>query len=309
MNPFHNFINSIKYIGLINAIIFYLDKAKIINLSDKKYIELMYKVTFGKDINLNNPKSFNEKLNWLKLNDRKEIYTTLVDKYDVKKYVANIIGDQYIIHTIGVYNNFNDIDFSELPNQFVIKTTHDSGSVIICKDINKFNKKEAKKVINKSLKKDFFRVAREWPYKNIKPRIIIEKYMEDDLQKELVDYKFYCFNGKCDYVMACFDRFSNGVKYIYFDKNWKIKKEFSKDGIKYGDNVTLAKPKNLNQMFEIAKKLSENIPFVRVDLYNVNGNIYFGELTLYPSGGFDNTRTKDVEKYLDKKLVVGSEII
>ena len=208
---------------------------------------------------------------------------------------------------MGIYNTFDEIDFDKLPNKFVIKCTHDSGSTIVCKNKKNFDIKKARKKINEALKYNYYYAGREWPYKNVKPRIIIDDYMEDNTNHELIDYKIYAFNGKCDYVMACFDRFNGGTKFIYFDRNWNIKREFSKDGLKYGENIKLPKPKNLDKMFEYAEKLSKEIPFVRVDFYEANGKMYFGELTFYPSSGFDNTRTKEIEEYLTQKLIIRRE--
>ena len=271
-------------------------------IDDKNYSKIIYKIKMGKKLNLQNPQTFNEKIQWLKLNDRKDIYTTMVDKYEVKKYVADIIGEEYIIPTIGIYDKFEDIDFEKLPNQFVIKCTHDSGSAIICKDKQKFNIEECKKKIKKSLKTNYYYEFREWAYKNVKPRIIIEEFRQDDKLKDLIDYKIYCFNGECYYVMTCIDRNKGATKFIYFDRNWNLKKEFSNDGIKYGDSINIPKPQNLDKMFEFAEILSKNIPFVRVDFYEANGKLYFGEMTFYPSGGLDNTRTKKCDDYLNEKL-------
>lgn len=282
----------------------WLDKINVLRLSDKNYISILYKTVFKQKINLDNPKTFNEKLQWLKLNDRKDVYTMMVDKYKAKEYVSKIIGKEYIINTLGVYDSFDSIDFEKLPNQFVMKCTHDSGGLVIVKDKNKLNIKEARKKITKSLKNNYYLLGREWPYKNVEPKIIVEEYMEDYKYNELRDYKVYAFNGKCDYVMLCFDRFNDGPKFIYFDKDWNMKKEFSNDGMKYGDVIKIDKPKNLNKMFEFSKILSENIPFVRVDFYEVNGNLYFGELTFYPSSGLDNSRPKELQEYLDNKLVI-----
>lgn len=290
--------NLIKYLG------YYLDKYGILRISDKKYIELLYEKTFNKKLDLNNPQTFNEKLQWLKLYNRKDVYTKMVDKYEAKEYVGNIIGEEYIIPTIGIYNKFEDIDFDKLPNQFVMKCTHDSGGLVIVKDKSKLDIKSAKKKINKSLKRNYYLAGREWPYKNVKPRIIIEQYMEDK-SGELRDYKIYAFNGKAEYLMLCFDRSKGQTKFIYFDRNWNIKKEFSNDGIKYGDNIKVEKPKSLDKMFKYAELLSKDIPFVRVDFYEVNGKLYFGELTFFPSSGFDNARTKECQNYLDNSLKIG----
>ena len=295
-------MNLKKYLSDPKEIIIELNNRGILLLSDKMYLKLKYKKIFNKDMNLKNPKTFNEKIQWLKLNDRKPEYSKMVDKYEAKEYVGNIIGKQYIIRSLGIYDRFDEIDFDKLPNQFVIKCTHDFGGIVIVKDKKELDIECAKRTINRHLKKNFYVVNREWVYKNVKPRIIIEEYMEDKKQCELIDYKIYSFNGKCDYVMACFDRQKVDTKFIYYDKNWNIKKEFSNDGKKYGETINLEKPKNLDKMFEFARKLSKGIPFVRVDFYEANGNLYFGELTFYPAAGFDNTRTKEVQEYLDNSL-------
>lgn len=274
-------------------------------ISDRLYLKIKFRYEMGYKLDLKNPKTFNEKLQWLKLHNRNPLYTKMVDKYEVREYIKEKIGEEYLIPLIGVYDNFEDIDFDKLPNQFVIKCNHDSGGLIICKDKTKLNISDAKKKINNSLKTNYFYSGREWPYKNVKPKIIIEKYMEDKVDNELRDYKFYSFNGKTEYVMVCFDRFNGGTKFIYFDEKWNVKKNFSKDGIKYGEKIKIRKPKNLDKMFEFASKLSTGIPFVRVDFYEVNGKLYFGELTFFPSSGFDCTRTKEVSSYLDKMLDLG----
>ncbi len=295
----------IKYIKKPSNVLLYLMNKNFFKwIPDEKYIKIKYKLEMNQKFNLKEPRTFNEKLQWLKLYDRKPEYTKMVDKYEAKKYVANIIGKKYIIPTLGVWDKFEDIDFTKLPNQFVLKPTHASGNVFICKNKDEIDYKKLKKTVQKWLKRNYYLVHREWPYKNVKPRIIAEEYMEDQIG-ELIDYKVYAFNGQCDYVMVCFDRIKGETKFIYYDRNWNIKKEFSKDGIKYGDTIKIEKPKNLDKMFEFAEILSKNIPFVRVDFYESNGNLYFGELTFYPSAGFDNTRTKDCQEYLDKQLKVG----
>lgn len=302
MNKIINYIKNPKSI-----LIYLMNKNFFFFLPDKMYLKWKFKLIMGYKLDLDNPQTFNEKLQWLKLYDRNPEYTKMVDKYEVREYIKEKLGGEYLIPLLGVYDNFDDIDFSNLPNQFVIKCNHDSGGLVISKDKGNLNIEETRKKINRSLKKNYYYAGREWPYKNVKPRIIIEEYMEDKIDKELIDYKLYAFNGKVDYVMACFDRFNGGPKFIYFDKNWNIKKSFSNDGMKYGDSIKLRKPKNLDKMFEFASLLSKNIPFVRVDFYEVNGKLYFGELTFFPSSGFDDTRTNDVKEYLNNELGVDYE--
>lgn len=294
----------LKVIKNPKYILIALDKKNIIRLSDEKFLKLQYENKMGEKLDFKNPKDFNQCLQWLKLNNRKPEYTKMVDKADAKEYVGEIIGKEYIIPTLGVYDKFEDIDFGKLPDKFVIKPTHTSGDVYICKDKSKIDLAKLEVMINKWLKKNYYLIHREWPYKNIKPRIVIEEYMEDETGG-LTDYKVYAFNGKCEYVMACFDRNVGETKFIYFDKSWNIKKEFSNDGIKYGDSINLKKPENLDKMFEFSEILSKNIPFVRVDFYEANGKLYFGELTFFPSAGFDDSRPKACKEYLDNALKIG----
>lgn len=264
-------------------IILKLDNMRIIRIPDKKYLEIVYKSKFHKNLNLDNPQTFNEKLQWLKLYDRKPEYTKMVDKYEVKKYVASIIGDEYIIPTLGIYDKFDDIDFDKLPNQFVMKCTHDSGGLIICNDKSKLNIKEARKKINKALKRKYFYLWREWPYKNVKPRIIIEKYMVDESGYELRDYKFFSFNGKVKLMFIATDRMAKTETcFDFYDE------KFNHLSIKNGhpnSTKSIEKPKNFEKMIELSEKLSKDIPHVRVDFYNINGKIFFGEMTFSHWGG------------------------
>lgn len=252
-------------------------------LSDRLFLKIRYKKSFGEQLNLDNPKTFNEKLQWLKLYDRKDIYTTMVDKYAVKNYVANLVGKKYIIPTIGTYDKFDDIDFAQLPNQFVIKTTHDSGGIVICKNKKELNMSFAKNKINKSLSTNYYLKGREWPYKNVKPRIIIEKYMEDQNCSSMRDYKFFCFNGVAKYILVCTDRESE-LKETFYDVDWNLA-SFKRPT--HDIDCTIEKPKNLKIMIKLANMLSVAIPFLRVDFYEINGEVYFGELTFYPASGFE----------------------
>lgn len=247
-------------------------------LSDETYLKLRYYVYVGKKLNLENPQTFNEKLQWLKLYDRKSIYTTMVDKYAAKRYVADRIGEEYIIPTLGVWDSFDDIIFSELPNQFVLKCTHDSGGLVICRDKSKLDMVAAKRKIERSLARDYFSLHREWPYKNVKPRIIAEEYMEDTETAELRDYKFFCFSGEVKALFIATERQKQGteVKFDFFDKN------FDHLNLRQGHpnaEILPSKPKCFDEMCVLAQKLSKDIPHVRVDFYEVNGKVFFGELT------------------------------
>lgn len=252
-------------------------------LPDEVYIQLNYFAHFKKFCNLKNPKTYNEKLNWLKLHDRNPLYTTLVDKCEVKDYVSKIIGEEYIIPTLGVWEHFDDIDFDKLPNQFVLKCTHDSEGLIIVKDKHNFDKTVAKKKLEKALIQNFYYIGREWPYKNVKPRIIAERYMEDHTDNELRDYKFFCFDGEPKLMFVASDRSSGNVKFDYFDMG------FNHIDLqqKYPNSETpLRKPNSFETMIQFAVALSKDFPHVRVDFYEVDGHLYFGELTFYHFSGF-----------------------
>lgn len=248
-------------------------------IPDEPYLKIMYRLRMGKKLNLDNPRTFNEKIQWLKLHDRKPIYTTMVDKYEAKNYVASIIGEEYIIPTLGVWDKFEDINFDSLPNQFVLKCTHDSGGLVICRDKFSFDIEAAKKKINASLKTNFYWVAREWPYKDVKPRIIAEQYMEDKSDHELRDYKFFAFDGVAKALFIATDRGDESIdtKFDFFDMDFKHL-EFT-NGHPNAE-IELHKPKTFEKMRLLAEKLSEGIPQVRVDFYEVNGRTYFGEITL-----------------------------
>lgn len=272
-------------------------------LPDEQYLKLRYYATFGKKLNLKNPQTFNEKLQWLKLYDRNPIYSFMVDKYEMKKYVSEKVGKEYVIETLGVWDKFEDIDFSKLPQKFVLKTTHDSGGVAICDkknlDVNKVRKK-----INKSLRNNYFWWGREWPYKEIKPRIIAEKYLVDESGIELKDYKVQCFNGSPVNTLICLGRNTEEkVKYRYFDLKWNFLR-YSVGDDKLPLNFTIKKPKNYEEMLKIAKVLSSGLPEVRIDMYNVNGKIYVGEITLYSQSGFDIDITHEADINMGKYLTL-----
>lgn len=235
----------------------------------------------GIRLNLKNPQTFNEKLQWLKLYDRNPEYTKMVDKYEVRKYIAEKIGEEYLIPFLGVWDRFDDIDFDKLPDQFVLKCTHDSGGVVICKDKSKLDIEETRKKINRCLKRDFYKLACEWPYKNVKPRIIAEKFMVDELGAELKDYKFFGFNGKVKIMYVASDR-ENELKFDFFDA------DFNPLNLRHGypnSKEDIKKPDNFSKMVSIAERLSENIPQLRVDLYSIGSKIYFGELTFFHHAG------------------------
>lgn len=281
----------------------WLDRHNVIRINDKLYISILYKTIFKRKINLNNPQTFNEKLQYLKLHDRNELYTDIVDKNKVKSIVANIIGKKYIIPTIGVWNDAKDIDFDKLPNSFVLKCTHDSGSIVICEDKNKLDINKTVNYLNEKLNKNFYYCSREWPYKNVTPMIIAEEY----LGKNINDYKIQCFNGKSDNIMICDGRFTDrGVRYYYFDCDWNYLPYCQYDDID-SSIFTYSKPDKLDEMIELSNLLSKNFKQVRVDWYVINGNLYFGELTFYTNGGYDTTITNEADLVLGKKLNLDGE--
>ncbi len=278
-------------------------------IPDKLYLKLLYKRRLGKKLNLNNPQTFSEKLQWLKLYDRRPEYSKMVDKYEAKLYVAEKIGEQYIIPTLGIWDSFEEIDFSKLPNQFVIKCTHDSGGLVICKDKATFDIEKASQKINQCMKNNFYWFGREWPYKNVKPRIIVEKFMtdygegesgdnfcENNANKEPTDYKMMCFDGKVNSSFVCSEWFTeSGLKIAFHNTNWE-EIPFSDH---YPRSANLSeKTASYEQMVELVEKLSKDIPFVRVDFYEVRGQIYFGELTFYPGGGMEEFTPSEWDKTL-----------
>lgn len=255
------------------------------SLNDEAFLKKMFPKYMGYALNLDNPKTFSEKLQWMKLYVRKPIYTTMVDKYEAKKYLANRIDSKYIIPNLGVWDNFDEIDFDTLPNQFVLKCTHDSGGIVICKDKSTFDKKRARRIINKSLKRDYYLIAREWPYKNVPRRILAEEYIEELGNADLLDYKMYSFHGEPKLTVVCSERFSEGgTRMNYYDLDWN----FINISISHykPSNKHYVKPPHYDEMKMLCKQLSKDFPFLRVDFYDVNNHLYVGELTLYPGAGF-----------------------
>lgn len=251
-------------------------------INDYMYVKWHYYFHMHKFPNLNNPKTYNEKLQWLKLNDIHLEYTQMVDKYETKEYVRKKIGKEHIIPALGVWNTFDEIDFNSLPNQFVLKTTHDSASVAVVKDKSMLDIKKVRKEFNKRLRKNFFYYHREYPYKYIKPRIIAEKYMVDESGYELKDYKFFCFDGEPKMLFVATDR-PFDTRFDFFDT------EFNHLPFKQGHPLAIKeirKPVGFEKMLEISRKLSKGIPHVRVDLYDINGHIYFGEMTFFHYSGY-----------------------
>ena len=253
-------------------------------MSDERYLRFLWKLKKRKDLDLDNPQTYNEKLQWLKLYDRKPLYTKIVDKISVKDYVSDIIGKEYIIPTLAVWDNPNQISLENLPDRFVLKTNNGSSSagVIVCKNKQHFDLDKAKKQLSKSLKGSVWLDMREWPYKDIKPKVCAEDYIED-ATGELTDYKFFCFDGEVKALFIATERFSEEVKFDFFDTDFNHLDLYQVHPM---SGKVFSKPNGFDEMKAIAAKLSKGFPHVRVDLYNVNGKIYFGEITFYHHGGF-----------------------
>lgn len=258
-------------------------KGRLNWMPDKWYLSFMFRSRMGYWMNWRNPKTFNEKLQWLKIHDRNPLYTKLVDKYEVRKYIAETIGEEYLIPLLGVWDNVNDIDFEKLPNQFVLKCTHDSGSVIICKNKQDFNIRETKIKLSKALRIKYYTLSREWPYKKVKPRIIAEQFLHDEIGEDIKDYKIFCFNGQSKYIQVDIDRFTNHQRNI-FNLMWE-KQDFSialEQSQKY-----IEKPNCLENMIQLSNLLSTGIPHVRCDWYEIKGKPFFGEMTFFHGAGFE----------------------
>lgn len=254
--------------------------------SDKLYLKMRYALSFGRELNLDNPQTYSEKLQWLKLYDRRPEYSIMVDKYAAKDFVAEKVGKEYVVPTYGVWDNVEDIEWDRLPRQFVLKTTHDSGGIVICRDKENLDKNAAMNKLRVGLSQDFYYKGREWPYKNVPHRIIAEKYLESRPDThDLPDYKFFCFDGEVKAMFIATDRGKKGeqVKFDYFTPDFEPLP--FKQSHPHAQKMP-EKPKNFELMKKIASKLSQGIPHVRVDLYEVGDNVFFGELTLYHFSGF-----------------------
>jgi len=254
-------------------------------LPDTIYVRLQYYFKIGRRLHLKNPRSYTEKLQWLKIYNRNPEYTSMVDKVTAKDYARHIIGDEYIIPTLGVWNNFDSIDFSTLPDKFVIKSSNGGGGggVVICKDKASLNIEETKRIIEYSLKSNIYKHYREWPYKNVTPRIIAEQLLEPKNNGELNDYKFYCFNGVPKVMLISHGRFSGITCFDYYDMDFNLM-PFQQGGPNSG--IDYPKPTNFELMKRLAKKLSTGLTHARIDFYDNNGNVYFGEITFFDSSGY-----------------------
>ena len=256
-------------------------------IPDSWYLRWKYRRVFGEELSLRNPRKFTEIIQWLKLHDRKELYHHLVDKYEVKPILSKIIGEEYIIPTLGVWDTFSDIDFDQLPNRFVLKCNHDSGSIAICQNKDSFDREKcAWRFDHVLMNRDYYHFEnKQWAYKGIRPRIIAEEYLENDSTHDLPDYKFFCFNGEPRIIQVDYDRFESHKRNFY-DLDWNVL-PFSLGSYPFDSRRMNDKPINLSLMTELAGRIARTVgsPFLRVDFYDVNGRVYFGEVTFYPEGG------------------------
>lgn len=291
-----------KYIARYTSYI--LNRPLIRNIIPEKYfLKQRFYYYNDRKLNLKNPVYYNDKLQWLKLYYKKKDYSKLADKYLVRKFIENKIGGEYLIPLIGgPYYSFDEIDFSRLPDQFVIKTTHDSGGVYICKDKNTIDLVDAKSFINEHLRTKFYWIGREYPYRDLTPSIIIEKYMVDESENELKDYKIFCFNGVPKVIQVDFGRFTNHKRNFY-DVEWNLL-SFGTNIYKNDPSFMIHPPKILDKLLQIASTLSQNMLHVRVDLYNVNDKVYFGEMTFFHGSGFEKFTSEKWERQMGEWLIL-----
>lgn len=286
--------------GYFNKKMYYLLTHLLsIFLSDRLYLKIMYRIRVGSILHLKHPVKFTEKIQWLKLNNRSELLTVVADKYSVRDYIAGKIGREYLLPMIGAFEQFDDIDFDNLPNSFILKACHGSGWNIICLNKNDFDKKKARKYFNLWMNTNYYWPNRSWEYKNIKPRIVCEEFISSIGNNGMDDYKIHCFNGKPTFIQLISDR-STGMPYeSFYNEAWEIQK-FTLTYPLHGE--PLSKPSKLSEMLEIARELSAEFVYARIDLY-INGDvIYFGEITLRPASGLDNFTPKSYDEKLGKLL-------
>ncbi len=263
------------------------------SLSDEEFLKKVFPKYMGYPLDLENPKTFSEKLQWLKVNFRDPIQTVMVDKHEAKHFIAQRVGEQYIIRTtLAVWDSVEDIDFDALPNQFVLKCTHDSGGIVICKDKSSLDREAAKAKLSASLQRDYSRISREWPYKDVPRRIIAEEYLSELGSNEILDYKMYCFHGEPKLTVVCSNRFSKtGTRMNFYDIDWNPM------GIHFGHyppvSTEFPRPETYEEMLRLATELSKDCPFLRVDFYEIKGRLYIGELTFFPGAGIRKVSSYD----------------
>lgn len=292
----------------IRTIIIKLSNTALLKwVPDAIYLKWLFWARMERKLNLKNPVSFNEKLQWLKLNDRSPQYTTMVDKHLVKRYVSDLCGQDYVIPLLGVWNDFDEIDFDSLPNQFVLKCTHDSAGLIICRDKKTLNIEAARQKIKRSMKKNYYWHAREWPYKNVKPRILAEKYIHDDSQGDndnLIVYKIFNFEGAPTLIQVITNDKSENESIDYFDTNWSLldlRQNFP------NSKRHLNKPSKLEEMLELSRKLSAGFHFLRVDFYEVGEQVLFSEFTFFSDAGVERFYPEEWDFRLGKLIDLSTD--
>ena len=273
-------------------------RLKLINclrfIPTKPYLHLVYWIKTGKKLNLKNPITLCDKLNWLKINEIHPEYTKLVDKIGVREYIKEQLGEEYLIPIYGSWEHFDDIDFDALPNKFVLKCSHDSGSVKVITDKFKIDKSELKRFFEGRLNINAYVLGREYPYKDVKPMIYAEKHMAPDGEMDINDYKFFCFNGKPEILLIATDR-STDMRTDFYDMDFN---HLDLTRIYAGSDKKIQQPESFEEMKKIAEKLSKEMKFVRIDLYEIDGRLYFGEFTFFPGGGFWPLKPEKWEKKL-----------
>lgn len=270
-------------------------------MDDETYLKIAFKIRMGERLHLDDPQTFNEKLQWLKLHDRNPLYTTMVDKHEAKQYVGGLIGEKHIIPTIGLWNSVEQIDVDQLPEQFVLKCTHDSGGLVICKDKSELNWDAVRKKLHASLKHNYYYSLREWPYKDVKPRILAEQYMQNGQDAHLAVYKIFCFSGEPTVIQTIQNDKTEYESIDYFNTSWErldLRQNFP------NSQVPVSKPQTLEKMLELAKKLSQGFPFIRTDFYEINGEVYFSEFTFYSDGGMAAFHPPKWDLELGKKIIL-----
>ena len=285
----------------------YLLKFKISRLlTDSMYTRIKYYLKVGKKLNLENPQMFNEKLQWLKLNDRNNLYTTLVDKYEVREYIEKTIGSEHLVPLYGVFDSPKNINFDELPEQFVLKANHTSGDFFICKNKNEINQEELLKLLNSWMKREYFWVQREWPYKNVVPKIICEQLLVQDDTEELRDYRVFCFHGEPKFIAIDFSiNDKNKVRRNLYDLEWNLLDA----QISYPQEleIKINKPEKLDEMLNFSREISRDLPHSRIDFYYIKGHIYFGEITFYHQAGFGMITPPEFDQKLGEWIKINNE--
>ncbi len=274
-------------------------------IPDKMYIQVRYFLSFHRFVNFKNPQTYNEKLQWLKVNMKNDLYQDLVDKIKVREYVEKIIGKEYLVPVLGVWDRVEDIDFDSLPERFVLKCTHDSGSVYICKDKSKEDFQKIRERFSGYMKRNLYYNGREWPYKNLTPRVYAEEYLEDSTYRELRDYKLFCFNGVVKMFKIDWGRFTDH-RANYYDTDGNLL-PFDEQGLPRSEEAGIKVPETLKSMIESAQKLIKGFPFARVDFYDVNGKVYFGEITFFPGSGFRRIEPVEWDYRIGQWIVLGDK--